>query len=105
MVGQRFAEYWRTARIHCILLSERSNILSKQLQFYLWLIFGFYCLVQGCGLAMSASPVMQLLGLGLWIWLPACAYYTWRAYQALTSAETAAPPAEEERFESEEVLT
>jgi len=79
--------------------------LNNQFQFYLRLILGLYCLVQGCGLAMSANPVVQLLGLGLWIWLPACAYYTWSAYQALNSPVTAAAPAEDERFESEEVLT
>jgi hypothetical protein len=76
--------------------------LKNQIQFFVPLILGLYSLVQGCGLAMSANPLIQLLGLGLWLWLPGCAYYTWRGYQALTSAVTEEPPVVEEQFESEQ---
>lgn len=77
--------------------------MKHQYRFFLPLVFGLYCLVQGCGFAMSANPVIQLAGLGLWIWMPCCAHYAWRGYRALTSPVE--PAAVEEQFQSEEVLT
>ena len=47
------------------------------------LVLGIYCLLQGGALAFSPNPVIQLLGLGLWLWLPGCAYYAWRERKAL----------------------
>jgi hypothetical protein len=64
------------------------NDWKGRLLFLTPLGFGLFCLIQGAALAQSASPLAQLMGLGLWLWLPACAYYTWKGRGAFVSAAT-----------------
>jgi hypothetical protein len=64
--------------------------LKTEIEFFLPLVLGLYCLIQGAALAFSANAMIQLMGMGLWLWLPGCTYYSWRGYKALAAANAAA---------------
>jgi hypothetical protein len=49
--------------------------------FFVSLLFGVYAVIQGLALVMSENPLGQMLGMGVWLWVPGCAYYTWRGYR------------------------
>jgi len=66
-------------------------MFRKKFQFYLPMAFGLYLLLQGGALFFSASPAGPLLGVGLLLWVPACAYFTWRGYRVLTPKAAPAP--------------
>jgi len=48
---------------------------------------GIYVLIQGGALVLNANPMVQLLGVGVLLWLPGCAYYTWRGFKPATPRE------------------
>lgn len=87
---------WQAAAISHIIAVEgnRMNDWKGRLLFLTPLGFGLFCLIQGAALAQSTKPLAQLMGLGLWLWLPACAYYTWKGRGAFVTAVTARAAAE-----------
>ena len=48
-------------------------------------ILGFYCVLQGSLLFASDNFLVQCLGVGLFLWVPGCAYYTWRGRKAFSA--------------------
>ena len=48
---------------------------------------GIYVLIQGGALVLNANPMVQLLGVGVLLWLPGCGYYTWRGFRPATPRE------------------
>jgi hypothetical protein len=69
-------------------------ILNSRFRCLLPLVIGSFCLIQGAALAMSTNPMAQLAGMALWLCLPACAYYAWRAFKSLSpeAIVTVSPP-------------
>jgi hypothetical protein len=52
-------------------------------------ILGAYCLIQGLLLLGSGDPLTQWAGIGLFLWLPGCGYYTWQGRTAYARRATA----------------
>jgi hypothetical protein len=52
-------------------------------------VLGLYCAVQGLVLLDSQEPLIQALGVALFLWVPGCAYFSWKARKALLQAEPA----------------
>jgi hypothetical protein len=48
-------------------------------QFLLPVVCGLYCLIQGFLLLASADELIRLFGVSMLAWVPACAYFAWRA--------------------------
>ena len=60
---------------------------------------GLFCLIQGSALANSANEMAQLVGYGLFLPLPGCAYFFWQGCKAL-SPRLAVPQPIQERAET-----
>ena len=67
--------------------------IKNKLQCLVPLLLGLYSLTQGGVLVMSNDPLTQLLGVGVFLWLPGCMYYTWRGRTALLPRLATARPA------------
>jgi hypothetical protein len=52
--------------------------LKHHFEFALPLVLGLFLLIQGVALATNADPLVRLVGFCLLLWVPGCAYYTWR---------------------------
>ena len=76
--------------------------LKTQTEFFAPMVMGLYCLFQGGVLAFNADPMIQVLGIGLLLPVPACTFYTWRGYQALPQRVRKAKPAAEPQMAQEE---
>ena len=58
--------------------------LKSKLLCLLPMTLGLYCLIQGALFASSPNPVIMMLAFGMWLWVPGCAYFTWRGLKAIT---------------------
>jgi hypothetical protein len=45
-------------------------------------VLGLYCILQGSLLLGSEEVLIQLLGMGLFLWVPACGYFAWKGRDA-----------------------
>lgn len=52
--------------------------LKHHFEFALPLVLGLFFLTQGIALATNADPLVRLVGFCLLLWVPGCAFYTWR---------------------------
>lgn len=68
--------------------------IKHRFEFALPLVLGVYFLIQGGALAINAEPLVRLAGLGVLIWVPGCAYYSWRGYAAWRRQRLPVEPAE-----------
>ena len=59
--------------------------LKSKLLCLLPMTLGLYCLIQGALLASSPNPSIVMLAFGLWLWVPGCAYFTWRGRKAFAA--------------------
>jgi hypothetical protein len=41
---------------------------------------------------MNEDPLVQMLGVGVLLWLPGCVYYTWRGFKPAPARETIVRP-------------
>ena len=62
--------------------------LTNKLKGFIPMVLGLYILMQGGALVIDANPMIQMLGAGLLLWLPGCAYYTWHGFKSSTPRET-----------------
>ena len=77
-------------------------VLNNRFRCFFPLLIASFCLIQGAAWAMSADPFAQLLGMGLWLCLPACVYYAWRAFKRLSPAMVVAGSTPEPQGETSE---
>jgi hypothetical protein len=61
--------------------------LTDKLKGFVPMALGIYILMQGGALVLNSNLLIQLLGVGLLLWLPGCAYYTWRGFKPGTPRE------------------
>jgi hypothetical protein len=76
--------------------------LKTQIETFAPMVMGLYCLFQGGVLAFNSEPLIQLLGIGLLLPVPACTFYTWRGFQAMPQRVRKADPVPEPRVSEEE---
>ena len=50
-------------------------------------VIGLYCAVQGLLLIDNPDPLVQAFGISLFLWVPGCAYFSWKARTAASRAE------------------
>jgi hypothetical protein len=76
-----------------VLKGARMTNLKAKIPFLAPMILGSYCMIQGLLLLASSDLLIQALGVGVLLWVPGCAYYTWKgrsvwARQAPVAAKT-----------------
>jgi hypothetical protein len=75
-------------------------VFSTQIRCLVPVVIGSFCLIQGAALAMNRDPLAQILGMGLWLCLAVCIYYTWCAFKSLSPATVIAGTRTEPEGES-----
>jgi len=55
-------------------------------------VLGLFCAVQGLILVERQDPLMQVLAVALFLWVPACAYFSWKTRKAWARVEAAQAP-------------